>query len=146
MRLDEIPGNTNISPPGILSMSSDTEKDKLLEDVLKSRGFVESFHRMLAEYRPELLVKWTSVWKEVFQEQTLDKKTASLIRLAVVASQRNKTAVAHSLDQAIDAGASMNEIIDSLSIAFVFTGVLTLVDSLSVVEEMERGKKRSEQL
>ena len=106
-------------------------KEELLDKVLKSRGFIEDFHEVLAEKDPDLLEIWSKVWEHVLGGSSLDKKTISLIRLAVVAAINNQTAVNHSMDQAIEAGADAGEILDSLEVAFVFTGVPTLVNSLS---------------
>lgn len=109
-----------------------SRKEELLDRVMKTRGFVEDFHVVLAEKDPDLLEIWSQVWQHVLADSSLDSKSSALIRLAVVAAMHNSTAVNHSMDQAIDAGATAEEILDSLKIAFVFTGVPTLVDSLSI--------------
>lgn len=110
-------------------------KEDLIEEVRKSRGFVEDFHIVLADMDPELMEKWTGMWKHVLAESSLDLKTSALIRLALVASIRNRTAIGHSMDQAVDAGASRKEILDAMKIAFVFSGVPTLVEALSVFRQ-----------
>ncbi len=116
-------------------MSDETSEDELLEEIRKTRGFIESFHRILAKYDPSTLSTYSELWKLNFQKSRLDKKTVSLIRLAVVAALRDGTAVGHSFDQAMENGANIAEAVDAIKISAYFSGILTLVDSMKVLEE-----------
>lgn len=117
------------------NMNDAPSTEELLEEIRKTRGFVESFHRILAKYDPSALSTYSELWKLNFQNPRLDGKTVSLIRLAVVAALRDGTAVGHSFDQALDNGASVAEAVDAIKISAYFSGILTLVDSMKIIED-----------
>lgn len=116
-------------------MDEKETEESLLKKIQDTRGFVESFHRILARYDPEALKAYSSLWELNFKRSRIDLKTAALIRLAVVSALRDTTAVSHSFDQAVQSGANITEIIESLKIAAYFSGILTLVDSMKTIEE-----------
>ena len=116
-------------------MNDELSGEELLEEISKTRGFVESFHRILAKYDTSALSTYSELWKLNFQNTRLDIKTISLIRLAVVSALRDSTAVGHSFDQAMDNGASVAEAVDAIKISAYFSGILTLVDSMKIIEE-----------
>ncbi|BBD73599.1 hypothetical protein HS1genome_1988 [Sulfodiicoccus acidiphilus] len=93
---------------------------------------MEDFHEVLASRDPELLESWSEVWSRAFKFTSLDSKTVSLIRMAVVSALRHEKAIEHSMDQAVAAGATPEEILDAIKVAFIFTGVPTLVTALSI--------------
>jgi alkylhydroperoxidase/carboxymuconolactone decarboxylase family protein YurZ len=116
-------------------MNDESSGDELLEEIRRTRGFVESFHRILAKYDTSALSTYSELWSLNFQKSRLDIKTVSLIRLAVVAALRDSTAVGHSFDQAMDNGASVAEAVDAIKISAYFSGILTMVDSMKIIEE-----------
>ncbi len=116
-------------------MNDESSGDELLEEIRRTRGFVESFHRILAKYDTSALSTYSELWSLNFQRSRLDIKTVSLIRLAVVAALRDSTAVGHSFDQAMDNGASVAEAVDAIKISAYFSGILTMVDSMKIIEE-----------
>lgn len=109
--------------------------DKLLSDILKERGYVEDFHKVLASEDPKFLEHYSEMWKYIIKKNSLGKKTTSLVRLAVVTAVGNETAIRHSMDMAAGFGASPKEILDTLKIVFMFTGVPTLVTALSIYNQ-----------
>jgi alkylhydroperoxidase/carboxymuconolactone decarboxylase family protein YurZ len=116
----------------ILHFHTSVDKEEILRSIKESRGFIEDFHQVLASRDPEFLEAWSNVWTKAFKHGSLDAKTASLIRMAVVSAIRHEKAIEHSMDQAVVAGASPQEILDAIKIAFIFTGVPTLVTALSI--------------
>lgn len=115
-------------------MDEKENEESILKKIRETRGFVESFHRVLAKYDPETLKIYSSLWESNFKKSKLDIRTVSLIRLAVVSALRDETAVGHSFDQAIQNGASVDEVIEALKIAAYFSGILSLVDSMKIIE------------
>lgn len=108
------------------------DENEILNEIMKTRGFIEDFHLVLAKKDLELLNEWNKIWIHVFKNSKLDKKTVALIRLAVVSLLGNERAIEHSIDQAITAGADEDEILDSIKISFIFGGVTVLVKALSI--------------
>ncbi len=116
------------------------KETKILEQIRTTRGFVESFHRVLAKEDPKTLEIMFNLWNNTITANSLGNKETALIRLAVVSILRDETAISHSIDQAIDAGSNYTEIIDALKIAAYFGGVLVLVDSLKILEKKLKNK------
>lgn len=109
------------------------QEDKdILNEIMETRGFIEDFHIVLKKKDIELLNEWNKIWVHIFNDSRLDKKTAALIRLAVVSLIGNDRAIEHSIDQALKAGANEDEILDSIKISFMFGGVIVLVRALSI--------------
>ncbi len=113
----------------------DNKNVKILDEIKNTRGFVESFHRVLADEDPQTLKIMFDLWNNTITGNSLESKETALIRLAVVSTLRNETAISHSIDQAITLGATYREIIDTIKIAAYFGGVLVLVVALKILEE-----------
>ena len=111
------------------------ENDEILNRILTTRGFVESFHKILATNDIDELKLLAQMWEHNFLNNILTKKEVALIRLSVVATLHNSVAISHSIDQALDTGVSIEEIISSLEISSYFSGILVLVDSMKILEE-----------
>lgn len=111
------------------------ENDEILNRILTTRGFVESFHKILAINDIDELKLLAQMWEHNFLNNILTKKEVALIRLSVVATLHNSVAISHSIDQALDTGVSIEEIISSLEISSYFSGILVLVDSMKILEE-----------
>jgi alkylhydroperoxidase/carboxymuconolactone decarboxylase family protein YurZ len=111
------------------------ENDEILNGILTTRGFVESFHKILAKNDIDELELLTQMWEHNFLNNILTKKEVALIRLSVVAALHNSVAISHSIDQALDTEASIEEIISCLEISSYFSGILVLVDSMRILEE-----------
>ena len=113
----------------------DKKNNEILNQILSTRGFVESFHKILAKNDVDELKLLAQLWEHNFLSNILTKKEVALIRLSVVATLHNSTAISHSIDQALDAEANIEEIIASLELASYFAGILVLVDSMKILEE-----------
>ena len=113
----------------------DDEDVKILREIKNTRGFVESFHRVLSNDDPKTLEIMFQLWNNTITNNSLGGKETGLIRLAVVSALMNETAISHSIDQAVTLGATYKEIIDAIKIAAYFGGVLVLVVALKILEE-----------
>lgn len=111
------------------------QADKLLQRVLKTRGFVEDFHQVLASRDRQFLKQESDIWELVIKKNRLGPKTTSLVRLAVVSALGNQTAIGHSIDGAVKDGATQEEVLDVLKIVFLFAGVPTLVTALAIFKK-----------
>ncbi|KPV46822.1 hypothetical protein SE19_03815, partial [Acidiplasma aeolicum] len=76
-----------------------------------------------------------NLWNNTITENSLGIKETALIRLAVVSTLRDKTAISHSIDQALSLGANYREVLDAIKISAYFGGVLILVDALKILEK-----------
>lgn len=106
-----------------------------LEKTFKARGFVEDMHIVLAKKDPWLLEKWTDIWDHIFKKSSLDQKTLALLRVASSSTIRVEKGIDHAIDAAVAAGASVEEVIDSIKVAFVYSGAPELLTSLSIVKK-----------
>ena len=109
--------------------------NELLERILSERGYVEDFHKVLAEKDPDFLRLYLDMWDSVFKKGNLDKKTASLVRLAAISVLQIEVGLDHSMDMAKAAGASEKEILDVIKIAYLFSGNATLIPALTMAKK-----------
>lgn len=91
--------------------------EKLLDAMLAKRGYLLSYHRMLAASDPQLLANYDALYTRL----TLDQRVLTAVEretvwVALIATTREKYAVFH-FDRAITAGMSNDAISDAVAVA-----------------------------
>lgn len=109
--------------------------NEILDRIRKDMGYVEDYHRVLAEKDPDLLKHYVDLWESVFINGSLDNKTVSLVRLAAIAALHIEKGLDHGMDFALAAGASEKEIMDVLKVAYLFAGNASLVPAMQMASK-----------
>lgn len=94
-----------------------SEGDKLLDAMLAKRGYLLSYHRMLAASDPQLLANYDALYTRLTLDQrVLTPVERETVWIALIAATREKAAGFH-LDRATKAGMSHDSISDAVALA-----------------------------
>ena len=107
-------------------------KTKLLEGVLKARGYRYGIHRIQAEADLEYMQKFDEWVKFVYLGQRhLDRKVKELVATGIVAALRSppKNIKGH-IDRAVQAGATREEAIEVIELAGYWGGTVVQANAL----------------
>ena len=107
-------------------------KTKLLDDVLKARGYRYGIHRIQAEADLEYMEKFDEWVKFVYLSQRhLDRKVKELVATAVVAALKSppKNIKGH-IARAVMAGATREEAIEVIELAGYWGGTVVQANAL----------------
>ena len=108
-----------------------------LKQLQDERGFLEGFHKILGENDPDFLSKYNEVWRHNMRRPNgLPAKMVDLLRLACVATAREPVGVRHTIENALKDGATKTEILQTIQIAYHFSGAPTLVIAMPVWKEV----------
>ena len=100
-------------------MSNDTHSDgvRLLEEMQAKRGYLLSYHRMLAASDPQLLARYDALYTRLTLDQrVLMPVERETVWIALIATTREKYAVFH-FDRATEAGMDPEAIGDAVALA-----------------------------
>lgn len=117
---------------------------ELLDEMFAKRGYLFEWQVMLAEAAPEYLRAFDATWSEVNRDRPggLAAKYRELV-YATTASVLGEDVVAKNhMHKAFEAGATRQELIDGLLVAWTPTGSRTLIHGLRTLVEVlqERGE------
>jgi len=93
-------------------------------------GVLEPFER-LAQYRPEVLVDWMKLRKDIYEPQDksgLDFRQMELISTAIEIAAHKPNPDRHAV-RAIEAGATVREVADVVSLCIMLGGMMTYMVS-----------------
>jgi alkylhydroperoxidase/carboxymuconolactone decarboxylase family protein YurZ len=96
-------------------------RDKILRAIEKEYGFVPLVNEVLSE-RPDLFIPVAGAGRSVFTGRgELDKKVSYLNALAAATALGAEHCIKVQIDQAVKAGATRNEILETMQIAAVMS-------------------------
>jgi alkylhydroperoxidase/carboxymuconolactone decarboxylase family protein YurZ len=90
---------------------------KLLDEMLAKRGYLLSYHRLLAGSDPQLLAAYDALYTRLtLDERALTLEEREIVWVALIAATREKYATFH-LERGLKAGMTSESIADSMAIA-----------------------------
>ena len=119
------------------------EKQKMLQEMLKKRGFLLDFHKVLIEEDLEFLKRYEALISYATTDQrTLDKRTKELVFVAVLAAlQAGKDHIGAHIRLAMENGASKQEILEVLELIYPPCGTLRFMNGVEAYIETISKKK-----
>jgi AhpD family alkylhydroperoxidase len=100
--------------------------------------------RLLARFKqmlPDLMVPETAVWDEVYKDGALSIKTKRLMALGIALRAGCANCILGQTMRALEAGASKEEILETISVVVVMSGTTGMAESLRVIKLLdEMGK------
>lgn len=100
--------------------------------------------RLLARFKqmfPDLMVPETAVWDEVYKDGALSIKTKRLMALGIALRAGCTNCILGQTMRALEAGASKEEILETISVVVVMSGTTGMAESLRVIKLLdEMGK------
>lgn len=113
------------------STSSETGFPQQLE---KARSYMGH----LTQLQPDTMKAFSALHHAGTQEGALDKKTKELIALAIAVSAQCDGCIAYHTHDALQAGATRDEIADTLGVAVLMGGGPSMIYATHVLEAMEQ--------
>ena len=117
-------------------------KDKILRAIEKEYGFIPLVNEVLSE-RPDMFIPVATAGRSVFSGKgELDKKMRYLASLAAASALGAEHCIKVQMEQAVKAGATRNEILETMQIAAVMS--MTHVQSYAFRKFREMFPKEDE--
>lgn len=117
---------------------------QLLEEMYEKRGYLFEWQVLLAEEAPEFLRAFDATWTQVNTDRPdgLPAKYREMVYSTVASVLGEDTVAKNHFHKALDNGATTQELIDALLVAWTPTGSRTLIHGLRTLVEVlrERGE------
>ncbi|MDP4144210.1 MAG: carboxymuconolactone decarboxylase family protein [Bacillota bacterium] len=97
--------------------------------------------KMFSERLPKVQGGFVNLMNSINESSTLDAKTRELIMVALLTAQKTSDGVKAHAIRAVEAGATIEDIVAAMSQAIPIYGIGTIMDCLPVIEELEELSK-----
>ncbi|MGQ9542542.1 MAG: carboxymuconolactone decarboxylase family protein [Candidatus Bathyarchaeia archaeon] len=119
---------------------------RLLDEMMRKRGYVYPSYRMLAEDDPDFLETYDKLYElAMIRTRIFPEKVKELFYVAAIAARNpgDNSALKNHMRRALEKGAKKEEILEALKCAFFPGGALSLLYSINTLMEIlkERGEK-----
>ena len=91
----------------------------------------------LDEALPDLMVPESAVWDEVYKDGALSIKTKRLMALGIALRAGCTNCILGQTMRALEAGASRDEILETISVVIVMSGTTGMAESLRVLQLLD---------
>lgn len=113
------------------------DKEQILEYYRKERGYIPDFVDILARERIDFLEKYYEIRRIIIDEGALPRKVKELILLGVSAANGSSHGVKTHAKDAVKAGASREEILDTALLVFLASGIPALISVLDCLKALD---------
>ena len=107
-------------------------------DYPKQREHINNYIAKLATKQPEAMKAFTQLHKAASSPDVLETKTKELIALAIAVAARCDGCISYHVHDALKAGATKEEIMETLSVAILMGGGPSLMYAAHVIEAVEQ--------
>jgi 4-carboxymuconolactone decarboxylase len=107
-------------------MATDDEKQTYIDDMVRSRGYVLDYHKVMAKQDYDVLAATNGLVNAAYLDQrTLDRRTKELIFIVSLTVMRaSKGHIQSHIRVALDIGVTPREILEAIEIALPEAGVV----------------------
>ena len=126
-----------------------TKSHRLLENMIKARGYAYPSFKLLAEEDPAFLQAYDQLYALIMlRRRRFPEKIKELFFLCSVAGRNpsDTNAMKNHMRRALEKGAKKSEIIEALECAFMPAGALSFLYGINVMIDLlkeEKGKKHN---
>lgn len=119
-------------------MTERDERRAYLDDMVRARGYVLDYHRVLAEQDFEALRSFNTLIENVYlKKRTLDRKTKELIFVVSLTVMRSeKGHIKSHVQAALDAGATEQEVLEALEMTLPEAGIVAFQHGFDAWKEV----------
>ena len=116
--------------------------DALIAKIHNQHDYLFEWHIFLSEEMPEVMEAYEEMYVKLSSGRTLPKKYRECIYTAVLSAAGEEVLAKNHIHKALDAGATRQELIESVLIAWNPTGAATLCHGIKAIVEclIERGE------
>lgn len=107
-------------------MATDDEKQTYIDDMVRSRGYVLDYHKVMAKQDYDVLQATNGLVNAAYLSQrTLDRRTKELLFiLSLTVMRASKGHITSHIRVALDLGVSAQEILEAIEIALPEAGIV----------------------
>jgi 4-carboxymuconolactone decarboxylase len=116
----------------------DDERTRMLEEIARRRGYVHDFHKTLIMEDLDFFKLYEKMSSLVYvQERTLSRKVKELVFTGVLVAMRaSREHIKLHIRAALEHGASKEEILEAIEVAYLPSGVVSLMEGLDAYKEV----------
>jgi 4-carboxymuconolactone decarboxylase len=107
-------------------MATEAEKQQYVDDMVRARGYVLDYHKVMAKYDYDVLTAANGLVSAAYlQQRTLDRKVKELIFIVSLTVMRaSKEHIQSHIRVALDLGLTPQEILEAIEISLPEAGVV----------------------
>ncbi|HWP49644.1 MAG TPA: carboxymuconolactone decarboxylase family protein [Candidatus Limnocylindrales bacterium] len=110
------------------------QTQKILDEIKAKRGYLYPWQELLAKEDPDFIKNYEKMWDTIgARSVVLPQKIKQIILVAVLASKTDEVALRTQIKRAFSLGATKQELIEAIEVAFIPGGALTLVHGLKAL-------------
>ncbi len=119
-------------------MATDDEKQDYLDEMVRARGYVLDFHKVMAEQDFDTLRAFNQLIEAAYlRPRRLDRKTKELLFiLSLTVMRSSKRHIQSHIRVALDLGVSPEEILEAIELALPEAGVVAFQDGFDAWREV----------
>jgi 4-carboxymuconolactone decarboxylase len=123
-------------------MATDDEKQDYLDEMVRARGYVLDFHKVMAEQDFDTLRSFNGLIEAAYlRPRRLDRKTKELLFiLSLTVMRSSKRHIQSHIRVALDLGVSPEEILEAIELALPEAGVVAFQDGFDAWREVVGAK------
>jgi len=123
-----------------------SEKIKsIIREYEKSWGYVPDWVQMLAKYSPQALEGHYTIRSQALTDGALTRKVKELMLVGINAARGFQTPMIAHIRGALDAGATEEEIHETLLVAVATAGIPAYIEGVKALKTVQAEKKKSSQ-
>lgn len=122
----------------MMEESMEKEKARILREIIEKRGFVPNFHKILIEEDLDFYKAYEKIASIAYtEERKLSRKMKELLFIGIlIAMGANREHIKLHIQAALDQGATKDEILEVIELAFLPSGVVSLMEGLEAYKEV----------
>ena len=100
-------------------------------------GIVPEYYEVMASKNPEMFKAFFKFRSEILEKGVLPKKTKQLMAIAIYAATRFDFGLNVHIKQALNAGATEDEILETLSLVILTAGLPGYIDGIKALKSVK---------
>ena len=118
-------------------MNNLSNNEEIIQRIVAKRGYLYPWQQYMSEHDPDFLVRYEELWDMIGSRAThIDAKTKQLILVGVVSSRLDDIALKTQIGRAFRMGINADEILETLQVAYLPSGALTLVHGVKILMDV----------
>ena len=116
----------------------DDERTQMLEEIVRRRGYVHDFHKTLIMEDLDFFKVYEKMTSHAYvKERALSRKVKELVFTGVLVAMRaGREHIKLHIRAALDHGATKEEILETIEVAYLPSGVVSLMEGLDAYKEV----------
>ncbi len=118
-------------------MNNESNSEEIIQRIVAKRGYLYPWQQYMSEHDPDFLARYEELWDMIGARAThIDAKTKQLILVGVVSSRLDDVALKTQIGRAFRMGINADEILETLQVAYLPSGALTLVHGVKILMDV----------